>query len=147
VGYQVMHDLVVDGFNVDHVLIGPGGIYAVETKTISKPARGECRVTCDGQSILVNGMKPDRDPVVQAKAGARWLHDLAKHSTGKAFPVQPVVLYPGWFVNPLPRGADVWVLNEKAFIKFLLKDDPRMREDDVFLVAYHLKRYVIAKQE
>jgi hypothetical protein len=33
--YQVFHDLVGDGFNVDHVLIGPAGVFTIETKTSS----------------------------------------------------------------------------------------------------------------
>jgi hypothetical protein len=36
-GYQVFHDLIGAGFNVDHVLIGPAGVFTVETKTWSKP--------------------------------------------------------------------------------------------------------------
>jgi hypothetical protein len=51
-GYDVLHDLGIersDGvkFNVDHILIGPGGVYAVETKARSKPDRGSPRVVCD----------------------------------------------------------------------------------------------------
>lgn len=44
------------------------GIFTVETKTFSKPARGNAKVTFDGENILVNGFRPDRDPVTQARA-------------------------------------------------------------------------------
>ena len=37
-GYAVFHDIPGDGFNVDHALIGPAGIFAIETKTRAKPA-------------------------------------------------------------------------------------------------------------
>jgi hypothetical protein len=43
-GYEVFHDCCFDGFNVDHVAIGPGGVFAIETKTRSKPP-GDARVT------------------------------------------------------------------------------------------------------
>ena len=36
-GWRVFHDIQGDGFNIDHVVIGAGGISAVETKTRSKP--------------------------------------------------------------------------------------------------------------
>ena len=36
-GCRVLHDVVGDSFNVDHVVIAPQGIYTVETKTFSKP--------------------------------------------------------------------------------------------------------------
>ncbi|MEE4639716.1 MAG: nuclease-related domain-containing protein, partial [Wenzhouxiangella sp.] len=40
-GYQVFHDLIGDGFNLDHVIIGPAGVFTIETKTWSKPATGQ----------------------------------------------------------------------------------------------------------
>lgn len=35
-GYRVYHDLQFEGFNIDHVLVGPSGVYSVETKTFKK---------------------------------------------------------------------------------------------------------------
>jgi len=32
-GYRVFHDVVGTGFNVDHVLIGPAGVFTIETKS------------------------------------------------------------------------------------------------------------------
>jgi hypothetical protein len=39
-GYRVLHDLIGDGFNVDHALIGPDSIFTVETKTYHKARQG-----------------------------------------------------------------------------------------------------------
>jgi hypothetical protein len=75
-GYKVLHDLQGDGFNVDHVLIGPGGIFAIDTKTHSKPTMGDPVITYDGQSVLIDGHAPDRDPIKQAKANARFVAEL-----------------------------------------------------------------------
>jgi len=36
-GYRIYHDFPADGFNVDHVVIGPTGVFAVETKARRKP--------------------------------------------------------------------------------------------------------------
>lgn len=144
-GYQVLHDIPADGFNVDHVVIGPTGVFTIETKTHSKPAKGACYVTYDGETISVNGFKPDRDPVVQAKAQARWLFDLLEKSTGRRVFIQPVVLYPGWFVEPQPPRAEVWVLNEKALTMFISNARGcQLSNEDVHLLAFHLAKYVIA---
>jgi hypothetical protein len=59
-GYYVFHDIPGEGFNVDHVLIGSTGVYTLETKTVSKPARGQCKVTFDGEFVRVGDHKPDR---------------------------------------------------------------------------------------
>ena len=43
-GHRVFHDILADQFNVDHVVISTKGIFAIETKTYSKPQRGEARI-------------------------------------------------------------------------------------------------------
>jgi len=117
-GCQVFHDILAADFNVDHFVAGPTGLFCIETKTHSKPERGECCVTYDGEKVAVNGFTPDRDPVVQARAEAKWMSDLIEQSTGKRFFVQPVVLYPGWYVETTKQNPDVWVLNETVIPSF-----------------------------
>lgn len=144
-GYRVLHDIVGDDFNIDHLLIGPNGVFTVETKTVSKPARGKTEIDYDGAEILVNGFRPDRDPIVQAKAQANWVKELVKELTGKTISVRPTVVYPGWYVNQkMPKGSrpEVWVLNPKALATFIENSDGALSNEDVRSVHYHLSRYV-----
>lgn len=140
-GYRVFHDVVGGNFNIDHLLIGKTGIYTIETKTLSKPIEGKSEIHYDGNQITVNGFTPDRDPIVQAKAQASWIKELVKDLTGKVYRVQPVVLYPGWFVQQ-PPGAEVWVLNPKALTGFLDKNDALIDEGIIPSIATHFSRYV-----
>ena len=146
-GFQVIHDLQGKGFNVDHVVIGDTGIFSIETKTHSKPANRTASVQYDGHTVTVDGHTPDRNPVEQAKAQAAWLRDLLEKSTGKNLPVQPIVIYPGWFVERQPAGVDIWVLNEKAAVSFMVGAKQQLQPEDVSLVTFHLKRYVNAGSE
>ena len=141
-GYQIFHDIVADGFNLDHVLIGPRGAYAIETKTITKPPNGQAVVEYDGEKVKMAGSEPDRNPVQQVKASANWLQELIEESTGKRFKVRPVILYPGWYITNKSKGCEVWVLNPKALPAFLKNDNTAMSNEDVYLVSYHLSRYV-----
>ncbi|MBI4220105.1 MAG: NERD domain-containing protein [Chloroflexi bacterium] len=143
-GYRVFHDIVGPDFNVDHVLVGPHGVFVIETKTISKPAAGDPRVEYDGETVRVAGYTPDRDPVRQASALAKWVGDLVKESAGKVAFVRPVVLYPGWYVEDRFSGARpaVWVLNPKAFPAFLAHEPMRLAAEDIKLISFHLSRYV-----
>lgn len=143
-GYRVLHDIVGGNFNIDHLLIGPKGVFTIETKTMSKPARGKPEIDYDGTQILVNGFKPDRDPVVQAKAQAHWIKELVKELTGKSITVRPAVVYPGWFINQTLKGSrpEVWVLNPKALSTFIENSDGELSDEDVRSFHFHLSRYV-----
>jgi hypothetical protein len=142
-GYHVFHDVMAPDFNIDHVLVGPAGLFTVETKTRTKPASGDARVTADAEGLLVAGQRPDRDPVVQARAQAGWLHKQLKDSTGKAMPVKPVIVFPGWFIDPSAQKlSNLWVLEPKALPSFLGNEDERMSAGDVNLAAFHLSRMI-----
>jgi hypothetical protein len=146
-GWQIVNDIPGKDFNVDHVIIGPSGVYTIETKTISKPQKGKAVVVYDGQSLTVNGHTPDRNPVEQALSQSRWLGNLIEESTGQRFKVNPVVIYPKWFVRSISRSPAVHVQNETFFVKFLTSQPNTMTDTDVHLITYHLKRYVIAKTQ
>jgi len=142
-GYEMFHDIIGDGFNIDHVLIGPAGIFTVETKTHSKPLTGNPSVVFDGEKILIDGLEPDRNPIVQAKAQASWLRELLSESTGHKYDVRPVIVYPGWFVeNRSPGKKTIWVLNPKGLPTFLEHEPVQLRPEDIQLASFHLSRFV-----
>lgn len=60
VDYHIFNDFVACGRHIDHVVVGPTGVFAVETKFW----RG--RVTLEEGHILLNGQLPDREPLKQA---------------------------------------------------------------------------------
>ena len=142
-GYEVFHDVVGKTFNVDHIIVGPAGVFTVETKTWSKPVRGDIRIRFDGEKIWKGNLEPDRDPIVQARAQARWVKALLAESCGKEFTVRPVVVFPGWFVEPAATPVpDIWVLEPKALPAFLEQEKTRMSPEDVKLAAFHLSRFI-----
>jgi hypothetical protein len=141
-GAVVLHDLIGDGFNVDHVVLSRQGVFVVETKTRTKPAKGSPTVTFDGKTLLVDGFEPERNPVTQAEANARWLAQILHASTAKEYPVRPVVLFPGWFVEPFPKGSAVWVLHPRALPSFIEHEPNRINESDLNLATFHLGRYI-----
>lgn len=107
-GCTVMHDLPADAFNIDHVVIAPRGVYAVETKSFRKPrgsGAANARVAFDGQSLRF----PDfvqTAAVAQAERQARWLAEqLNALLGGKTVPVIAALALPGWYIEQTP---EVW---------------------------------------
>lgn len=145
-GCRVFHDIPGENFNLDHVVIHSSGIYVIETKTLSKPERGDAKLVYDGQRVLKNGMEMDRNAVVQAMAGSSWLREVLKSSTGRSFPIRPVVVYPGWFIQPTAEAkhCEVWVLNPKALPSFISNSKQRLTTEDVHLCSHHLTKHIQA---
>jgi hypothetical protein len=145
-GWHVFHDIPGNGFNIDHVAIGPGGIFAIETKTRSKPEGKPAKVVVDRAGISVGGGPASREALDQASAQSVWLTEQLKRSTSKSFHVRPVVLFPNWYVvQKCPRKAqDPWVLAPKAFLKWVKRGRTILVGDQIALASFHLSRIVKA---
>jgi len=143
-GIRALHDIEGEGFNLDHVVISRHGIYVVETKTISKPPGSDARIVFDGERVRLDGQEPPRNPIDQARAGASWLRRLLKEALGRDYPVWPVLVFPGWFVETTPEGkkARIWVLEPKAIGPFLRREPMVLKDKDIGEVTTFLKRYV-----
>jgi len=90
------------------------------------------------------GKPRDRDPIVQVRAASDWLRRTLEESTGKRMPVRSVVVFPGWFVEPMMAEVtkDVGVLEPKALPSFIEREPRLLPDADVALAAFHLGRYV-----
>lgn len=116
-GYRVFHDLPCDGFNIDHVIVGPAGVFAVETKTKRKPTDGQGKklaweVTYDGMQLTFPHLGRDDRWIEQAARNARHLGKWLTAAVGEPVTAQPILVIPGWLIQRQARGA-VNVLNEK----------------------------------
>jgi hypothetical protein len=142
-GARVFHDVPGEGFNVDHVVISERGIYVVETKTWRK-RQPDSHVSVKEGRLYRNGTLVNPNPIEQVKAEARWIRKVLQDSTGKTFQVRSVVVFPGWFVEPMDAAtkSQAWVLEPKALPAFIEKEPLVLAGGDVALVAYHLSRYV-----
>ena len=74
--------------DIDHVVVGPTGVFAVETKGY----RGTVRVA-DGV-LTVNGFRPDRDPLRQARRAAAIVRRRLWFGKLKVSRVQAVLCLP-----------------------------------------------------
>jgi hypothetical protein len=149
IGARVLHDVPGKGFNLDHVVIAPQGVFVVETKTRSKGLREQVALRDDG--LLIGGRRPDRDPLCQVEAGARWLSQWLERNTRKRYPVKGAVVFPGWWVRPMSRAwlraGRPWVLSPKGLAAFLHHEPVRLSRDEIQLAADRLRDYIGAFME
>lgn len=141
-GYRVFHDIVGEGFNIDHVIISTKGVFTIETKTYSKPAKGDAVIQHTSNRIIIDDFDCGQEILVQAKAEAHYLRNILNDTSGKSWAVKPVVVFPGWYIDNKSAGNEVWVLNPKALPAYLEKSRTCLTVEDVSLLAYGLSRHI-----
>lgn len=127
-GCMVFHDFPADGFNIDHIVVAPNAVFAIETKSRKKPkdkGRESAKVIYDGR-MLRFPEHPETAPVEQARRQAQWLGKFLAQGAGDPVPVIPVLALPGWYIELTKEGsyADVIVNNCRNPL-FLLKLRPQ----------------------
>lgn len=84
--YHVFNDFTVGRNHVDHVVAGPGGVFAIETKFWNG------KVTVEDGHVLLDGQLPDRSPLSQAIREATLVKN-ALVTAGWSGTVTPVVAF------------------------------------------------------
>jgi hypothetical protein len=115
-GCRVFHDFPAERFNIDHVVVEPRGVFAVETKGRAKPVRGRGRedatVTYDGNLLLFPTWQ-ERQPVEQASRQAVWLAKWLTSAVGEPVTVHAAISLPGWYVDRKAAAVSPNVFNPR----------------------------------
>ena len=135
--YIAFDDLLVDQSNIDHVLVGPGGIFAIETKAYSVFGNG-C-VGVDESGVLRLANKPAmKDPLGQASASAQNVAKILNDRLRQEFKVIPVLIFPGWTLKPAKAETGVVVLNDGTIPDFFETQHDVLTNDQITAIASHL---------
>lgn len=143
-GAVVFHDMAGDKFNIDHVVVAPQGVFAIETKGYRKPNRdggaADATVVHDGE-VLKFPEWSGAGPLRQAGRQARWLSEWLTSATGERTEATPVLVLPGWFVDRRGRGS-VLVLSGAEVQQHLLKvrDAKPLRPEQMQRVVHQLEQ-------
>lgn len=142
-GYYVFHDLPANNFNIDHIVVGTNGVFAVETKGRAKPTSAKTgteswKVYYDGKCLQFPGWRETK-PLEQAERQAKWLSKWLGSAVGDAVPVQAVLVLPGWFVERT-SGKGIAVLSGKQLEKSIprLGNGERLDAQMIQRVAHQL---------
>ncbi len=145
-GYRVFHDLPAEAggkkFNVDHVVVGPTGLFAIETKTRRK---GRARAGFEAHKVAYDGHQliwpwaEDSFGLQNAEARARWLSEWLCKMTGLKLAAKPVLVLPGWYVVSKGTGP-VTVLNHKQLHGSIMRDSREaLAPEEINLIARQLE--------
>jgi hypothetical protein len=144
-GYRLFHDLPCEKghrkWNIDHVVVGPAGVFAIETKYKTKrpgKAGGPAHeATFDGAKIRFPSGGYDAKAVPQARGNAQWLATELSKATGDRVLVHPIVALPGWMVQ-LKVDVDIKVLSGKYVSKYIASEPVQLSDKAIRQISYQL---------
>lgn len=140
-GYFTFHDVPGEGaWNVDHIVVGPGGIFVLETKTRArrKPTRDQPdhEVWFGGRNLQFPWCD-DRKAVAQAERNTEWVKRFVSGFAPADIPVYPIVVIPGWYVKTEGNHA-VKAMNAKYLTGYLPSCEHRFSPEQLQTVMRRL---------
>ena len=142
-GYRIFHDFPGGpNWNIDHIAIGPGGLFAIETKVRSKrravSTQKEHEVFFEGNALRFPWGK-DCKASAQARRNAEALAKFVNDSTGESHEVVPLLVLPGWYVTSKER-SDVRVISGRRLAKFIHGFKPRLTAEQIQRCAFQVEQ-------
>lgn len=102
-GFYVFHDFPEEHNNIDHVVVGPSGVFAVETKGRPKPDKGrgtvDAKVIYNGETLCFPDKANDTAAIHQARKQATTLSKWLSSAVGEPVKARPALALPGWFID------------------------------------------------
>jgi hypothetical protein len=142
-GCRIFHDVPAGSFNVDHVIVGPTGVFAIETKTRRAgrglPDRQPDEITFDGHELRYPWGE-DTFGLDQARSRAAWLETWLRDVAGEPRMPVPVLTFPGWNVATTAAGADVEVVAPSAIPGLVRNRPPSLERAQIDHIARQLEQ-------
>ncbi|MGE5258383.1 MAG: nuclease-related domain-containing protein [Hyphomicrobiales bacterium] len=138
-GYHVFHDFPAGQFNIGHVVVGSKGVFAVETKTRSKPKLGRGRedATVEYTGRVLHFPKwTDTHIIEQAERQADWLSEWIGGAIGEPVAARAIVALPGWFVKRTSIDG-IPVVSPKQFQSLFEHIKPRALSEETIRRIVH----------
>lgn len=157
-GYQVFHDVQADGFNIDHLVIGKNGVFAIETKGRHKRNKDLRQTNGNG-----NGKKgyevfykdgrlnfpswTETKPIEQAQRQAQWVSQWLTKATGSPVAATPALVFPGWYVTSQSKPPFP-ILNHKQLVGTIPKLKTQdLTQQQVDSIIYQVAQRCLSKSE
>lgn len=134
-GYRAFHALRYERRDIDHVLVGPAGVFVIETKA----RRGAGLITfCNGQGMFVDGRPRWNGAIRQAKSGASKIVPLVLRHCAEG--VMPIVVFVGnWRVADQWESTDVRVFTPDRLQDYIRNQQPVLTRAEIEAVAAELE--------
>ena len=136
------------GYDIDFVLVGPSGVYAIEVKNPSVYTKDDRIIYKDG-FLFIDSTETKRprplkkpDPLKQVRGNCFSLKKLLQEKLNKSYFIKGVVLFPDRYVNEFNEKG-IMTFNPERFVSApLAKAPPELEAYEVGNILRELRAHV-----
>ncbi len=141
-GSSVYKNVVMGKQKVDYVVANQAGVVLVNVCDWRTPSNDEAIINYDDEQILLNGYRPDANPIEPLKNVKQWIENKLYASLGKPIDVECLVVFPEWFVRTPDEEVVVRVINPREMEKVLEERSSVLSDNDKTLLNYHIAKLI-----
>lgn len=139
-GFVALHDLAANEFRIDHIIVGPPGVYAIESKSWN--AFGSGTIDCQGDNeLLLSGRVRDGRALHQAREAAHAAQLILKDELQERRPVKGLLVFAGdWTIQCQADHLDVDVVAADELEDYFDDQQPQLTGREIADICAHLER-------
>ncbi|GAV22723.1 nuclease-related domain-containing protein [Carboxydothermus pertinax] len=138
-GYTVFNDFPCPMGNIDHIVVGPTGIFIIETKSHS----GEVTLSQEGK-LLLNSKELEKDFLKQVLGQTFWLKERMVGLLEKTPFINPIIVFTNAFVKIDKPVKGVRIVNKKWLIDAINENKVQLSDEAIKRIVSFL---TVIKQE
>ena len=141
-GSTVYKNVVIGKQEIDYVITNQSGVVLVNVCDWQTPSSDEAIINYDDEQILLNGYRPDANPIEPLKSVKQWIENKLYAGFGSPIEVECLVAFPEWFVRTPSEQVTVRVINPRELTKLLAGRKNVLSDNDKTLLNYHMAKLI-----
>lgn len=133
---------VIDGHEVDYILVDSSGVMLIRVCDWRTPTNSAAIIEYNDDEMLLNGYRPDENPIATLKSLRKWIENQLYVGIGKPIAIENVVIFPEWFVKTPSERVGVSVINPRELKDLLGERVGGLSDNDTCLLNYHVSKLV-----
>lgn len=133
-GYAVINDLECPMGNIDHIVLGPTGMFMIETKS----HKGIITLSRDERILLHNHLPFEKNVLKQMFNQLFWLRDELNYMGKKAPFIYALMVFTDAVVDVDKPIKNVSIINKDCLIEHITTKGGKLKHEDLRLAFYRL---------
>ena len=140
---QTIHKAVnINGREVDYILVDQAGVILIRVCNWRTPTNSAAIIEYDDDEMLLNGYRPDENPIANLKGLRKFIENQLYVGLGKPISIENIVVFPEWFVKTPVERVSTSVINPRELNAMLRKREGVLSDNDTCLLNYHVSKLV-----